>query len=117
MINPDAKPITIFSLLQVAIILLGILGAGMTSRFLRDAMGDEPLPPITLFVLNRGIILCLIPIVWAAVTAHVRTNIPNAGIKGTILLLAGPIIAVALAVFMLGATLLQLGATYSRMPE
>jgi EamA domain-containing membrane protein RarD len=115
MSNPDAKPIAIFALAQLGIIFLGILAAGVTSKILRDSTGMEP-PSITLFVLNRGILLCSIPLVWAAVTAHVRNNTPNPGIKDTVLLIAGPIIAVVLAVFMAGATLLQLCASHGMGP-
>lgn len=110
MSNPDAKPIAIFALAQLGIIFLGILAAGVTAKLWRDATGMDP-RSITLFVLNRGVLLCAIPLVWAAVTAHVRNNTPNSGIKGTVLLIAGPIIAVVLAVFMTGATLFQLCTT------
>ena len=115
MSNPDAKPITIFALAHLGIIFLGILAAGVTSKIWRDATGMEP-RSITLFVLNRGILLCAIPLVWAAVTAHVRNNTQNPGIKGTLLLIAGPIIAIVLAVFMAGATLLQLFAFHGMGP-
>ncbi len=59
-------------------------------------------------MLNRGILLCAIPLVWAAVTAKVRNDASKSGVIGTILLISGPIIAVLLAIFMTGATLLQL---------
>lgn len=106
MSSSDAKPIAIFALAQVAIVFLGILAAGVTCKMMRDYAGHEP--PITLFVLNRGILLCAIPLVWAAVTAKVRTDASKSGVMGTVLLISGPIISVLLAIFMLGATLLQL---------
>lgn len=114
MSHPDARPITIFALAQVMIVLLGVMAAGVTSKLLRDATGNEP-PPVTLFVLNRGILLCAIPLVWAAVTAHVRGDVARAGAWRTVLLIAGPVIAVGLAIFMLVATLLQLGCVDGTM--
>ncbi|MDA3797600.1 MAG: hypothetical protein PF692_00765 [Kiritimatiellae bacterium] len=96
MAAPYTKPIAIFALMQVSIIVLGILAAGIASKMARD-LGAATTGTI-IFIRNHGIYLLFIPIIWGAVTAYVQNT--SSGIKSAILLYSGLAIAIILALFM-----------------
>jgi len=106
--NPYSRPIAILGLAQVGVILIGIAAAGLTCKLWRLALHDDfPPPAITLWVLDWGLLLCLVPLVWAAITGWAQNRETTSRTVGTFLLLLGAGLAVALAVFLLGATLCQ----------
>jgi len=102
----ETKPITIFALLQVGVILLGILAASVCCKIYRDYLNIPP-PSITLFVRYGGIVLLLVPLFWVAITAHFRINQSSHNFLGSVLLFIGLALIVALTIFMVSATFWQ----------
>jgi Mg2+/citrate symporter len=98
MAAPYTKPIAIFALMQITIIVVGILAAGVVAK-----LSGNFCWPTTIFIRNSGFYFLLIPIIWGTVTAYVKNN--SSGRIGTILLYSGLVIAIVLAVFMFSATL------------
>jgi hypothetical protein len=105
--HPYSKPIAVLALIQLAVVFLGILAAGATQKVICDAMKDD-LPRITRFILNQGLVLALVPLLWAGVTGHVVNRVESRQGAGTALVVSGVLLAVGLAVFMLAGTLGQM---------
>lgn len=100
--DPSTKPITILALMQVAVILFGILVAKLCFRLW---VNYEFRPPgVTQFVLNQGISLVAIPLIWVGITTYVRNLSGAPQIVKTGLLLLGIALVVLLAAFMVVAT-------------
>jgi len=108
--DPSTKPITILALMQVAVILVGILAVKLCSKlWVNSAL---QLPAVMRFVLNQGILLVAIPLVWVGVTTYVRSLTGARQIVRTGLILLGIALVVLLAAFMVIATVGQLWVAF-----
>jgi hypothetical protein len=56
------------ALVQVGVIVLSILGAGLTSRIFKDL----PLPAVTKFLVHYGFILMAFPLLWITTAIWIR---------------------------------------------
>ena len=56
------------ALVQVGVIVLSILGAGLTSRIFKDF----PLPAVTQFLVHYGFILMAFPLLWITTATWIR---------------------------------------------
>jgi hypothetical protein len=106
MADQQAKPLTIFALIQVAVILAGILSAGVFSKLWRETVDPNP-PAVMMFVLNRGVVLLAIPVLWLLATLQVRSSGSTPEPLKSGLFLFGIVLALGLAAFMFIATVGQ----------
>ena len=103
MSNPNAKPIVIFALIQLAVVFAGILAAGTYSGLSRNVLERE-LPDVTKFVFHAGILFAVVPLVWAAATAYIQNRSDTPSWLSRVMIVSGIVIAVVLAIFMYQAT-------------
>ncbi len=99
MSHPKARPVIIFALIQLGVVFAGILGAGVAERLTRELTGMPP-RPLTLFVLNHGIWLGFIPLVWTGVTLTVLHSRRTGAFVESLLVFGGVALAVGLGVLM-----------------
>jgi hypothetical protein len=103
MTDPHAKPLTILALMQIAVILLGIVAAGVFSKIFVAAFRTHP-PALMTFVRDRGFLLLGIPMLWLLMTLLIRHSESQAHRMGVVLYVIGIALIVALAFFMVAVT-------------
>ncbi|HTR44039.1 MAG TPA: hypothetical protein VMH87_20690 [Pseudomonadales bacterium] len=95
------RNIVMVTIMQVAVIVVGVLAAGICHRVLTDH--DVAMPLLASMLYWHGVIGLLIPIVWGVgtVVLHLRTNVPD-GVK-TLAFWLGILILIVMIVFVLYA--------------
>lgn len=95
------RNIVLVTIMQVAVIVIGVLAAGICHRVFTDHNVAMPLPTAMLYW--HGVIGLIFPIVWGigTVVLHLRTNAPD-GLK-TLAFWLGILILIVIIAFVLYA--------------
>lgn len=95
------RNILVVTIMQVAVIVVGVLGAGVCNRVFTDHNTALPGPAAVLYW--HGVIGLLIPAAWGigTVVLHLRTNVPD-GIK-TLAFWLGVLLLLVMTAFILYA--------------